>query len=356
MENMRSTRTYRDGDEEGIFNLIKAVYPSMPWNRDQWMRFWHWMYQENPAGPAKIYLVEEQGKIVAHRAHILVDLKVGNEIMKACQNIDFMVHPDSKYRGLFLLERRALREAEEEGLHISFGFPTVAARPGFMKAGYFEIAFMRPMIKFFNLKNVVQTRIHNKYLAKLCAVTASPLLRTIYRARTSPAIEGLKITQVPSFDDRVNELWAKVSDSHQIIRVRSKQYLDWRYGAPDVEYTIYLAEKGEVVLGYIVLRCAQLDTFKQGRIYDIVGYTEEIIHCLVSKAVEHFRKEGADCVYCNMLANETHFRALKNNGFISAPFTKRSWFGAYSSAPSIPKASVEDYRNWFIQLGDSDLI
>jgi hypothetical protein len=38
--------------------------------------------------------------------------------------------------------------------------------------------------------------------------------------------------------------------------VRDKEYLNWRYvDVPDVDYTIYLAEEGEEICGYIVLRC-----------------------------------------------------------------------------------------------------
>ena len=115
METKRTIRNYRDGDEEEIYQLYQAVYPSLQHDRDRWMRWWHWLYKENPAGPSQIYIVEEEAKIIAHLAFISVDLKVGNETTKALQAIDFMIHPDSEFTGLWLLEKKLLQEAEEAG-------------------------------------------------------------------------------------------------------------------------------------------------------------------------------------------------------------------------------------------------
>lgn len=314
------------------------------------------MYRENPAGTAKIYLVAEQGKIVAHLAHIPVDLKVGNEITKACQVADFMSHPDSTFKAMFLLERRVLREAEKEGLHITFGFPTEKARPGFIKVGYFEIAFIRPMFKPLNLENILKTRTNNRFLLKVCALAGKSAIKTLYRTRKPPAIKGLTMNQVSHFDHRINQLWAKTGSSHQIMVARNKEYLNWRYAPPDDNYTIYVAEKAEEVHGYLVLRCTQQEGRKVVRIFDIVGQSEEVIRCLVFKAVEHSQEEKADVVYCSMIANRIYFRALRKNGFISTRFIRGTRFGAYSSSPHISKAFLNDPRNWFVQLGDTDAL
>ena len=354
MGSTRTIRTYREGDEEGIFELYKAVYPTMPWNKDQWMKLWHWMYRENPAGQARIHVVEEQGKIIAHRAHIQVELKVANDTIKACQNISFMTHPDSKFKGLYLLERRVVREAVREGLHITFGFPTEAARPGFVKVGYSDFGSMQPMFKPLNIQNTLKTRINNGFLARLCAVTASPFIKTIYRSRKPPVIEGLTINRIDSFDDRFNELWTRVSGSHPIMVVRSKQHLNWRYSPPGIDYTVFAAVKDNEVLGYIVIRYVQGAPVNQVNIYDIVAQSEEVIHCLVAKVVEYSRKLAADFVYCNMIANKEYFRALQRNGFMSTRLIRHATFGAYTSSQHMPQAFIEDPRNWFVQLGDSD--
>jgi hypothetical protein len=351
-----SIRTYREGDEEGIFELFKAVYPSRQYDRSQWMRWWHWMYRENPAGPAKIYLVDEEDKIVAHCARILVDLKVGREIIKAYQVIDFMTHPDSRFKGLFLLERRLLREAEKEGVHITFGFPTEAARVGFIQLGYFDIAYMRPMFKPLNLEDTLKMRINNRFLLRLCVLASHPAVKTIYKAQKPPAMENLTMTEVSAFDDRINELWARVSDSHQIMVVRNKPYLDWRYAPPDAAYTLCIAEKDGEVHGYLVLRCGQQQGTRVVNIFDIVGRSEEVIQCLAWKAVDYSQRQKADFIYCSMIANRTYCKALKRNGFISLPFIKGARFGAYSSSPQFPRGFLKDPQNWFVQLGDSDII
>src|SRR3990170_4537340 len=107
-------------------------------------------------------------------------------------------------------------------------------------------------------------RIKNSFFLNLFSRAASPAIKTLYRTKKSPAIPGLTITRVPSFDDRIDDLWQRVSSSHQIMVVRKKEYLNWRYSPPGVDYCRYLAEKDGEVWGYLVLRCAQQGDIKVG--------------------------------------------------------------------------------------------
>ncbi|HEY49169.1 MAG TPA: GNAT family N-acetyltransferase [Dehalococcoidia bacterium] len=357
MEIQRSARTYRDGDEEGIFELLKTVYPSVQHDRARWMRWWHWMFKEDPVGPSCIYIIDEQDKIIAHHAYYMFDLKVRDEIVKGCQGRDLMRHPDPKYKGLgkYIFDIGLQQQASKKEVRIIIGFVNETVHLTTISAGYLDVALIRPMIKILNLRRVLETRIKNRGLSKLCAISSGLLLNTMYGSRRPPHIEGLTITQVASFDDRVNGLWSRVSDSHQIMAVRNKPYLNWRYGAPGIDNTIYVAEQGEDIVGYIVLRCEQQNGMKQARIYDIVGQSEQVIHRLVAEAVERSRNEEADYVYCTMLASRAYLRAMRRNGFLSAPFTNSIWFCAYSNAPPVSSAFIQNPQNWFIQLGDTDV-
>ena len=56
------------------------------------------------------------------------------------------------------------------------------------------------------------------------------------------------------------------------------------------------------------------------------------------------------------IANEQHLKAVRRNGFMSVPFAKGIRFCAYSSSPHISKDFLKNPRNWFVQIGDSDVI
>jgi GNAT superfamily N-acetyltransferase len=358
MERKWSIREYKEGDEEGILELCKAVYPSRSYDREQWMRWWHWMYKENPVGLGKIWVADDNGKIVGHHPLVFMMLKAGNQLVKASYMIDRMTHPDYRHQGMASkVQKRALNEAEREGVWVSLGTPNEAAYLVDRKTGYLGVARKQIVLKPLNWGNSLKMRTSNRFLIILGAVLGKLLTKIMFGGKRAPVIQGLTIAQVPSFDERINELWARVSDRYKIIVLRDKENLNWRYcTVPDVNYSIYTAEKAGGICGYIVFRCMQEGHTKTGVIFDILAESEPIFHCLISKAVEQCQREKVDAIYGIMIVDKTLIRAFEKNGFICLPFLRNGWFELYSSSPPVSKAFLREPKNWFVQIGDSDKI
>lgn len=360
MKQKWSMRAYKEGDEEAIFELWKAVYPLMQRSGEQWMRWWHWMYKDNPAasGKVRIWLADHDGRIIGQYPFIFMMLKVGNQIVKASQVIDHMTHPHYRRQGISLkLGRQGLNEAEREGVYINIGFPNEAAYAVDIKTGWFDVATIQTLFKPLNWGNTLKLKISDRFLLKLGTIGGNLIAKMLYRTRKAPFVEGLTITQVSYFDERINEFWTRVSSQYQIIVVRNKDYLNWRYVAvPGVDYLIYIAEKAGEIYGYLVWRCIPTEHTKVGTIFDVLAQSEEVAQCLISKAMERCEQEKIDLIYWAGIANKAYLKAFKRMGFISVPFVKGRQFIAYSSASTISKEFLKDSRNWFIQIGDSDAI
>lgn len=316
------------------------------------------MYKENPVGPAKIWVAEDNGKIVGHNPLVFMMLKEGNRIMKASYLIDRMTHPDYRHQGIASkLQRQALDEAERQGVCISLGTPNEASHVIDLKVGYFDIARKQIVFKPLNWRNAIKLQSNNRLLSEFGAIGGSILDKIFCRRKRAPVIEGLTISRVHFFDERINEFFARVSNQYEIMVVRNKEYLNWRYVAvPDVSYSIYIAEKGNEIYGYLALRCMQQERAKEGVIFDILAESQPISHCLISRAMEHCEREKADIVYGIMIADKMLIKAFKNNGFISTPFLKDGWFVNYSSSPPVSEEFLQNPQNWYIQIGDSDMI
>lgn len=352
-------RAYRDGDEEGILELWKAVIPERQYNREQWMRWWHWQYKENPAGMGKIWLAEHNDKIVGQYAIIPVVMTIAGKTILGAQSVDTMTHPDYRRQKIFeILAKKVYDEAEKDGIFIVYGFPGELSYPGFIsKLAWFDVGTMQAMFKPLNWANALNLKISNKFLLRLGTISGNILQKVAYRAKNPPVVEGLTIAQISYFDECINDFWVKVSSEYEIKVVRNKDYLDWRYFAiPDIDYSIYIAEKAGGIYGYLVLRCIQREGANSGVIFDILTQSEQVAQCLVSKALEHCRREKVDLVSYWMIAGKTYFNALRKNGFISIPVIKGGPFCAYSSSPHISRAFLADSKNWLVQIGDSDTI
>ncbi len=353
-----SVRAYREGDEKGIYQLYQAVYPSEERDWDRWMKWWRWLYRNNPAGTGQVWVADHRGKLVGQYPIIFMQMKVGNELLKASQNIDLMTHPDYQHQGIFTaLEQEALDALSKQGIHITVGFPNEAASPGHKKSGWYDISTMKVMVKPLNWKNTIRLKIKNRILSGFLAIVATLACdKMLFRTSAAPTVGGLAVTQITSFDERFDRLWDRVSGQYPIMVVRNKGYLNWRFSAPDKHYLIFVAEKADEVRGYLVLRDMVLRNTKASVIFDMIAESEEVMYCLVSQAVKVCQRAGVNFIVYKLIANGTYHHVLRNNGFISLPFMRGAHFCAYSSTTKITKTFLQNPKNWLVQIGDSDTL
>jgi GNAT superfamily N-acetyltransferase len=352
MERKWKVRSYKEGDEEGIVELTKLAFG---WDD---RKYWNWRYKENPAGIGKIVLADDGGKTVGHGALIPIKMKVGTEIVTAYISADSVTHPGYRRQGIFeTLDREKRVEAAKDGNYIAYRFPNKVSYQGAMKSGWSEVCRLKTFIKPLKLENPLKIYFSNRFLRKFFAAIGNFIIFVLYRTKKPPKVSGLTIGRISSFDDRINDLWRKVSNDHDIMVVRSKEYLNWKYiEMPDNNFVIYGAEKEGQISGYIILTyIKQPQGFIMGHISELIAPLgeKEVIHCLISKAIEYFRDENVDCILYEMIAGKTYHAALRNCGFISSHLIDKNYFCVYSGHPSISITYLEDPKHWFVQRGDS---
>ena len=245
---------------------------------------------------------------------------------------------------------------KRKGLYLIFGFPNQQAYPIHMKYGWLDICAFQLMIKPLDLRRILgKYVIHNKFLLEIFAMIGNLIIKMLFRTKNSPKVSGLTITKILCFDNRIDDFWKKVSDDYNIIVVRDKKYLNWRYfDAPNKHYMVYIAEKEGEICGYMVLGCKMKDDMTFGYIFDIIAPMdrEDIIQCLILKAVDCFKKEKVVAIFAKMVANGVYRKSFLKNGF--APhFKYKGRFIIYNPTTIVPEKILKNPKNWFIQLGDS---
>lgn len=360
MKAMWSTRTYKEGDEQGIFDLVKAVWGEKVPDKERWIRGWKWMFADNPTGASILWLAEHDGKLVGQYPLVMGNMKVGEEIVMGAQIADTMTHPEYRRQGIaFILGEKALSQLRKEGRSCVIGFPTTQAYKLHMKSGWIDICAFQIMVKPLNLKNIL--RIHlpaNKFLLTILTGVGNFILKTLFRTKKSTKVDGLTITSISHFDDRFDDFWKKISNDYDIIIVRNKKYLNWRYvDVPNADYSIYIAERKGDICGYVVLGRYKRGDLMFGCIYDIIAPSnqEDVLHCLISKAVDHFREEKVDAVFTEMIIPKIYRKIFFKNGFIPY-FLSKSRFIVYNASPNISQTFLKNPKNWFVQLGDLPMV
>jgi len=199
-----------------------------------------------------------------------------------------------------------------------------------------------------NLKNLIAKFTKNKLVIKLGAIPLNMVFESIFTAKKSPTIT---ITQISSFDTRLDEFWKQISKDFNAISVRDMKYLNWRFvECPNVQYSIFLAEKEKGICGYIVLRVCQ----DKGYIVDFLA-EKAGFESLIWQAIKYFKQQKVNSLCCLAPLDTFYLKILKKCGF----FTRKGYpiyrFIGRSTLPDVPMEFLRNPKNWFLTLGDSDL-
>jgi hypothetical protein len=359
MERKWLMRAYEIGDEEGIFELWNSVYPAKKYDYDKWLRWWQWLHRDNPAGKSKIWLAEHNGKIVGQYAIMPIKVKIDNEVVLFSQSLDTMTHPNYRRQAIFeTLAKRVYDEAHRDGISIVYGFPNKFSHPGFInKLSWFDIGMMQLLFKPLNWRKTIMMKTKNPYLQIILTKGANFIFsNAFFRRQNLSEIEGLSINQISFFDERFDEFWTEARNQSNIILVRNKKFLSWRYGGPDASYSIFAAEKSGRICGYLILKDSEYGDMKVSHIVDLFAQSDEIKNHLLFEAEENCRQNNVDLILYYLLANRSYYQALRKNGFFSLPFLKGGNFCAYSSSLKFPLEFLSNSENWLVQMGDSDAV
>ena len=170
-------------------------------------------------------------------------------------------------------------------------------------------------------------------------------------------IEESKWTrEIVSLDiDALSKFWNVVKHKTPIMVARTPRYLQWRYfDCPNIKYSMFVAEKDELLAGFMVVRFRREKDFTRCTLIDFLS-TEmnsldehEVMRDLIRHCLNYAAESGADIVdgwIPHQYAND-----FKSVGFRSRG-TNLGWV-VYSS---VPQRSVYTNRaNYYLTMGDSD--
>jgi hypothetical protein len=311
------TRTFQLGDEVHVLELFRQSY-----GRDLSGPYWAWRFRDNPAGPGIIYLSWDGGALAAHYAVSPVVLRVSGRDFLGALSGTTMTHPG--YRGLKLfprLARTTYNHMTQAGMAMVWGFPNLFSHRG--------------LIRDLNWVDIYEV----------------PALRLPLTPGLSLPAPAGKVVELEQFDGRFDHLWGWVKDDYSVIAQRDQKHLQWRYAHhPGGQYRILAYVDAKDVLGYAVLKRFHTEL----QVVDLL--TSQDINVglhLISRAAQIAVENSA--LALSLWLNVTHplHHTLEKLGFRNGePVT---YFGGLVLQPDLPEASLYDFRQWYLTMGDSDV-
>lgn len=300
-------------DDRELLELINLVQPHVPWSEEHY----RWQFRGSPAGPARLYVAEEDGRLVSLYAAVAHRVRVDGVLRTGLMIQDVMTHPDHRGKGhLHELGRLCLEEIQANG-DLGFTFPNERSERSFRRNGWVE----------------------------LCAVP--------WRHRGTASL-GSAAEPGARKDMRFSELAGAIwSDSGLRIGVeRDTAYLEWRYSRPGACYRRLLCED----FGFLVLKLYQPGAGPQVlHICDLVvrASFEKRVGSLLGAAVAVARAEGASEVTAWLPEGHPYAEAFDLLGL------RHEAGGGRFIFTTGPQALVETglltAGNWHLTQGDSDV-
>jgi hypothetical protein len=224
-------RAYREGDEEAILALFRASF-----HADRTPERWRWEYRENPYGALRITeAFAPDGSLAAHYAGYPVYFSGSSGRFLALQVGDTMTAAAFRHvgRGPTSLLGRGVRH-----FYARYCEGRVA----------FNYGFNTGNIQRFSMRFVRAERLEDcPYRVR---ETALPLPEPRGLARL-----GWRVERVRHFDNRFDDLFARVRGAYGMLIERDARYLEWRYATcPGTEYFAYALFRFGRLAGWSVFR------------------------------------------------------------------------------------------------------
>ncbi|TAN62066.1 GNAT family N-acetyltransferase [bacterium] len=327
--------------------------------------YWEWQNCRHPGGCSKIWTVEdEKKKIIAQYVNIPARLSVNGRRADGGITIDLLVDPNHRRQGLFkILGKSAIDDLEKAGMDFQLAFPRrEKVHNGFInRLNWEKIGDLSLLVKPMDLMAALEKKISNGRVVKIIKLAAGPLKALSNKISRGRKKNKFVFRLMDNLPEKVNDLSRIFISEFPISIIRDKAYLEWRYiQKPEGNYKILGIFNGDDLLGIIVLKIKRVFSLDVGFIVDILSVLDnEVIDSLIKEALRLFSKERAGFCASVMTKNNIYYRSLRKNGFFRVPRKinpMRYILDAHAGSKKIDKKFFYEIDNWFITIGDWDIL
>lgn len=314
-------RSFERGDERAILDLYNHVFPGLRTEER-----WRWECEENPRGLAEFGLAFYSERLVGHSVGIPLRFRWNGRDIDVVRTQNVMVHPDFRRRGILPATLDAIaEEAKRRGVEVAVGFPNDRSFPSM-------VGSCKPRYE---------------HVFDIQTYTA-PLDGRIMNSERRGTISFEDVSG--GFTEEDEAFIAQTLSRYEIVGVRDRAYLDWRYHRRSGRsYRIVRAFADGTQKGLAVIK-----PYWPARTIDLVELffdDDAILRATLRAIGERCAGEGASALSTWSMPHYPLHACLAGLGFL---VERSTHFIIASLSPQRPTRAA-DPAAYYLSMGDSDV-
>lgn len=357
---MRKEYIIRKGNKEDITGIseFRKTFFGYSAIRSHEPEYYSWKCYQNPALLGEIWLAEDGDTIVGMKSMTPKKIMILGEVVVGAETGDTFTHPDYQRQGIFT---KLFEVAGEIGIdrRMSFiyGAPNRNSLPGYVgKLDYSQIPLkLHNMVKPLVPKQVLEKKLPFPALASLLSPFVQTLSWAMFKINAISAAQAdIVVSEVSTFPDDIDDLWQRAIQNYDIMLVRNKEYLEWRYVTNPDTYSIFVArDKKNYILGYLVIKIGFEDDILLGYIADFLTleHDDNIFKKLLIATLKTLYQRKISLVSTWVTKGSYYERILSRFGFIH-----RAEIPLICYKNELGSRVLSEAYKWHFVLGDTDNI
>ena len=357
--------TYKEGDKAGVLALIQAEYGDIDLSQEA---YYDWLRTASPPGIPQ-WIVREQatGRVISAGTLVAVRASWRGQGVPGLLGFNFVVAPEYRRQGIHTAFTRQTREnVKKAGYCFLLLFPNPKSMPQLARSKNYHLVSQVPLlIRPLNMPALTQASVRTGALRWGVNLGWEVAGRTLWRERR-PSQNGLsvRISEDTVPDESYDHFWEQIKTKYDLMLVRDRAFLQWRFhDIPTRKYQFLSARVDDQILGYVVLRQAEVRATMTGLIADFMVLPgtrgdEAGLH-LLHAALQRFRRAQVPLAGGLVLPHTQEHAIMRRAGFMSAPqrFAPQPFHLFVRSYCDEPPLSVlTSPESWYISIADHDAV
>ncbi len=352
-------RKFRRDDLPRIAEFRKTFFPYNPSLRSHEPEYYEWKCARNPILPGEMWLAEDGETLVGMKGMTPKRIKILGAAVDGAETGDTFTRPDYQRRGIFtgLFKDAIEKHGVETRVRFIYGLPNRNSLPGYeRKLNYAQVPIrLYNLLKPLNSKQLLKRRLPFPFLATI----SSPLMEGISQAvfkfgMRKVAKSNILVRPESVFPNDIDILWEQASKSYDIMLVRTRDYLEWRYVTNPDTYSILIARnQSGAILGYMVTKTGFAEDIPIEFIVDFLTREDDtnIFRKLLATAMDDACPRKVSVIIAQAVRGSSYHKVLIRLGFF--PYSRVPMV-CYKNELGIQVLSKP--FQWHFTMGDSDNI